>query len=669
MVKKIPAPNEVVVFRKRKEPSLGILTGVAGEKISVFSEEGKEVEVDFTKLVFGTGTKVGSDLTQHEKKLKLRELRKELEEKKSAVDLKTLWECVFDVKRELTLEELVELYFGGGSLENRDVLLLFWAVEKDDVYFTREEVGYKPRTPKEVEETLLRKDTERKKQIERKAAVRWARSIIEERENIEQEFDFTNYLELIKGYVIHLDKFERSSEAKSFMAEVGIRDVEGALEFLIKAGSWKEDDDPIFKRLRVTERFPKKVYEEVKKIIEEPDSEEGVEDLTGLETYSIDDEETEDIDDAISIKELPDGVMVGVHIANVSSFIPKWSLLDEEALRRGETIYLPEGHIHMFPPELIKEKLSLFSGSPKLALSLLVLFDEKFNIKSYRFTKSRILVRRNLSYTEAEDFLRKSPVGLKLVEIALWLRKKRMDAGAFIVELPDLKVRIDSEGKIRIRKIYMNTTPYILVSEFMILMNSLSGRLFKEKGIPAIFRSQSEPISEEARALDENDPLFPLKAVRFLKPARIGLSPEPHLSLGLDVYVQITSPIRRYLDLVLQRQMLGELEGRGAYYTEEELERLYLQIESGIREKKMIQRVRERYWLLKYLKDLQGKEISGIVSSVSERLAHVYLPDYLLEVPVPLTSEMVIKEGDKISLTIQHVDPLRRKIVLIPQPT
>jgi exoribonuclease R len=83
----------------------------------------------------------------------------------------------------------------------------------------------------------------------------------------------------------------------------------------------------------------------------------------------------------------------------------------------------------------------------------------------------------------------------------------------------------------------------------------------------------------------------------------------------------------------------------------------------------MIQRVRERYWLLKYLKDLQGKEISGIVSSVSERLAHVYLPDYLLEVPVPLTSEMVIKEGDKISLTIQHVDPLRRKIVLIPQPT
>jgi exoribonuclease-2 len=669
MIKRTPRPDEVVVFRKRSEPSFGVLRDSLGDRVSVFSEEGRELEVDSTRFVFSTGIKLGSELTQSEKKLRLRELRRELEEKRGNVDLRTLWECVFDAERELSLEELLELYFGKGEPLSEDVLSFFWAVEKDDLYFKRENGGYRPRAPKEVEETLLRKESERRRSIEQRAAIAWARSVIEGREFEEEGFNFTNYIELIKGYVIHLDRFERSGEAKSFLSQVGIRDVEGAIEFLIKTGNWREDEDPLFKRLGIDERFPKRVCEEAERVIEEPDPYEGMEDLTRLETYSIDDETTEDIDDAISIEEVPEGVMVGVHITNVAAFIPKWSLLDEEASRRGETIYLPEGHIHMFPPDLIREKLSLFEGSPKPAVSLLALFDENCNLKSYRFTKSRIIVRKNLSYTEAEGFLRSGFPRSRLIEIALSLRRRRLEAGAFIVELPQLKIGIKDDGGIEVKKIYMNTISHIVVSEFMILMNWLSARFFKEKRLPAIFRSQSEPILEEARALDEDDPLFPIKAVRFLKPSRVGLSPEPHLSLGLDAYVQVTSPIRRYFDLVLQRQMVGELEGEGISYTEEDIERLYMQIEVGVREKKIIERSRERYWLFKYLKGLEGRRIRGVVSSIRERGASIYIPDYLLEVPVSLTSEMVLTEGEEITLTVQSVDPLRRRIVLIPTPS
>jgi exoribonuclease II len=667
MIKKIPKINEVVVFRKRNEPSLGVMKESIGERISVFSEEGKDAEVDFRKVVLSTGINFTNELTQSEKKLKLRELRKGLEEKRSEVDLKTLWECVFDTDRELTLEELIDLYFGINNSCNDDVLLLFWAVEKDDLYFKRVERGYSPRAPKEVEEIHLHKEAEKRKAFERRVAIKWARDVIENREGVEQEFNFANYIELIKGYVIHLDRFERAPEAKSFMSEVGIRDVEGAVEFLIKSGSWREDEDPLFRRLGLKEGFSKKAVEESRKIIEEPDPEDGIEDLTSLDVYSVDDETTEDVDDAISIHESPEGIVVGVHISNVASFIPKWSLLDEEAARRGETIYLPEGHVHMFPPDLIKEKLSLFSGAPKLALSLLVLFDKKLNMKNYRFSKSRIWVKKNLTYIEAEDFFRKTQPGLKLIEIALERRRKRIEAGAFIAQLPDLKIRLGEDGQISVRKIYMNSTAHTIVSEFMILMNWLSGRFLKERRVPAIFRSQSESISEEARALDEDDPLFPIRAIKFLKSARIGLFPEPHLPLGLDVYVQITSPIRRYLDLVLQKQIIGELEGQGAAYTDEELERLYTQVEVGIREKKMIERARERYWLLKYLKGFEGKEITGIVSSLRETGVSVFLPEYVIEIPIALTSDMVLTEGDKINLIVERVDPLRRKIVLIPR--
>lgn len=666
MVTKNPKPNEIIVFRKRREPSFGILTGGLGEKVSVFSEEAKEVEVDFEKVVLSTGIRVVDELTQSEKKLKLRELRRGLEEKRDAVDLKTLWECVFDTERELTLEELVELYFGVNKLANEDLLLFFWAVDKDDLYFQREENGYRPRTPEAVGETFKRKESERKKQIEHSAAVKWARDIIEGNELTEQGFNSTNYLELIKGYVIHIDRFERAGEAKSFMSQVGIRDVEGAIEFLIKAGNWKEDEDPIFKRLGVDQRFPKKAYEEVEKIIEGQYALDGVEDLRRLEVYSVDDETTEDIDDGISIEEVPGGMMVGVHIANVASVVPKWSFIDDEAARRGETIYLPEGHIHMVPPELIRDKLSLFEGSDKLAISLLAQFDENFNLKSHKFTQSMIRVRKNLCYREAEGFFRNIPNGSKLIEIALNLRKKRVDAGALIIELPQLKIRIDEDAKILVKKIYMNTVAHIVVTELMILMNWLSARFFKERRLPAIFRSQPEQILEEARALDENDPLFPIRAVKFFKPSRVGLYPEPHISLGLDVYVQITSPIRRYFDLVLQRQMIDGLEGEGVCYTEEDIERIYMQIDVGVREKKMIERSRERYWLLKYLKESEGGQVTGIVSSLRDRGASAYLPDYLLDLPISLSSEVVLTEGEKINLTIESVDPLRRKIVLIP---
>ncbi|HEX3033588.1 MAG TPA: RNB domain-containing ribonuclease [Thermodesulfobacteriota bacterium] len=662
-----PRINEVVVFRKRREPSFGVVREPVGEKFSVFSEEGKEVEVTSDKVVLPTGMNLGDEFTQSEKKLRLRGLRKELDEKREGVDLKTLWECVFDGGQELTLEELSELYFGTDGDMSEDILLLFWAVEKDDLYFVRGEEGYIPRAPQEVEEAMLRKDAESRKALERKAALEWAKGINENEEQPSgRETNFTNYIELLKGYVIHLDKFERASEARSFMSEAGIKGVEGAIRFLMKTGNWKEDEDPLMKRLGVKEDFPKKVSEEAREVIQKPTFKGTEEDLTELEAYSVDDETTQDIDDAISISETAEGILVGVHIANVAGLVPRWSLLDEEAARRAQTLYLPEGHVHMFPPKLIREKFSLFEGVPKPALSLLVVFDERLNVKSYRFTESKVLVRKNISYNEAEGFLRKSPQGMKLIEIAFGLRKKRIDAGAFIVELPDLKVNVNEYGEIQVKKIYMNTISHIVVSEFMILMNLLAGRFLRENRIPGIFRSQRESVPEEARYLNEDDPLFPLKVVKFLRPSRVELYAEPHSSLGLDVYVQVTSPIRRYLDLVIQRQIIGGLQDGEAPYTEEELEKLKSQVEIGISEKRVVQRTREKYWLLKYLKDFEGQRIRGIVSSVRESGASVYLPEYMLEIPISLTSQMVFKEGNEVDVTVEQVDPLKRRIVVVP---
>lgn len=668
MTVKIPSKNELILFRKRKEPSFALFNETTGVKASIFSEEGKDITVDIEKIAYNSGIIIEGNFTHPEKKLKLREVRKNLEAAKDKLDLETLWACVGNEDYEITFNDIADFYFGDSDKSNEDSLALFWAVDKNEVYFKRGEAGYIAREGSEVKELIAKKETEIRRKEERKQALLWAKQLISGKSSDQIEnFDPAEYIDLIRNYIIHLEKYNRAAECKSFLSEIGIKDAEGAIEFLIKTGSWHEDEDPLLKRFSITQVFPKKVVQEVEQILEESFYDDNLEDLTHLEVFSVDDENTRDIDDAISIEETEQGATIGVHIANVAQYVPKWSAMDEEAIRRSETVYLPEHHIHMFPNELIQQRLSLVEGTECKALSLLVNFDKEFKIKGYRFTNSKIFIRQNISYEKASEYFDVDPVGNKIKQISETLRAKRLEAGALIIQLPQLKISIDEDSNITIRKNYMNSVAHRVISEFMILMNRMAGKFLKDNRVPGIFRSQPEPISEDARSHDENDPLFALHVVKYLRAPRVGLDPGPHMSLGIDVYAQATSPIRRYADLIIQRQIVSTLENDEPSYTEDELENLYPKIEIGIRDKKMVERNRDKYWVYKHLKNLEGTEINGIISSINNARASVYLPDYLFEVPVLLGSNFNLDESRDIKLIVQKVDPLRRKLSLTPK--
>ncbi|MCC6712133.1 MAG: RNB domain-containing ribonuclease [Candidatus Dadabacteria bacterium] len=665
ILEKLPRAGEVLLFRKRQEPSLGIFSHLEGNKAAVFSEEGREVTVDPDKIAFVSSVTITGDLTQSEKKLALRDLRRRLDEAREEIDLVTVWECFEGETREVPYKELAEFYYAGEGAGEFDALAFFWSVDKNDVYFRRGEAGYEPRARDEADEIIHRKEVEQKKKEEREKAVIWAKGIISGHALDLGDFTPDAFIELLRGYVIHLDKFSRAPEAKSFLSEIGIRDPEGTIEFLVKAGGWGEDEDPMIKRFYVRENFPDKVLAETERIMSGPAPKEGFRDLTHLDIFSIDDENTEDIDDALSMEEAPGGGMViGIHIANVAALVQKWGDADEEASKRGETIYLPEKRIHMFPPDFIRERLSLVKDTERLSLSLMVNVDEALSVKGTEFVASVIRVGRNMTYKEGTEYFLNDPVGMRMREFALRLRSSRLEAGALIVQLPQLKVRTGEGGAISIEKNPMNSEAHVAVAEMMILMNRTAGKFLKDRRIPGIYRSQPESVSEDARVLDDTNPLYPLQIVKFLRAPRIGLDPDVHRSLGIDVYTQVTSPIRRYADLVMQRQILSELQEGEPMYTEDELENLYPMIEVGIRDKKTIERNRERYWIYKHLKSLEGTAINGIISSTSGRRIGVYLPDYLFETTVSHGQETAVTEGDRVRLFVTKVDPLRRILTL-----
>ena len=663
----LPGINELIAYRKRREPALGVVLCVHPDKLSVLSEDGKRYSVEPKKVVLLTGITIPETLTDSEKKLEMRKWRRNLEEGKDSVDVETLWECIVEEQETVSFEEMLELYSGAEQVSLERRFLLFWAVDKNTVYLARGENGYLVRSREDVSRTLrsleLRKERERKAQ----AAVSWVRSVLSGEAPAAVDESHSEFLELVERYVIDLDGYERAKEAKGFLYEAGLKEVESAVEFLIKTGFWKKNDDPESKKIAFHFRHSQRALEEVEAVLSAGENFAGLADRTDIETFSVDSETTQDIDDAISFETRGDRITLGVHISNVAHAVSRGSFLDQGGLERAETVYFPEGRVDMFPRDLVSGKLSLTAGDLRPALSLFATFKaEDFTLTDYLFEPTLIRVSENLTYAEATEMLRSTQRGESLVSLTDSLRAERVDRGAFIVQLPQLNVRVADQGGISVSKDYMDSPAHNVVSECMILMNRLSGDFFDKNAVPALFRSQTQDIDPEARELDPEDVLFPVKVAKHLKPSFVGFAPETHKSLGVSRYVQMTSPIRRYTDLLMQRQLISWLEEQKICYSESELEDTNTRVSLATREIKNAQRGRQRYWLIRYLLENDIKGATGYVSSRGYNGFNVYIPEFLVELALSNSGGRVFDIGSELSLSIWGADPLRRRIRVSP---
>ena len=662
-----PSINELIAYRKRREPTLGVVLDVHPDKLTLLSEDGKHYAVELKKIVLLTGITVPETLTDSERKLEMRKWRRELEEKKDSIDLETLWQCVVGEQETVSFEEILELYSGTEQVSAEQRFLLFWAVDKNTVYLARGEDGYLVRSQDDVSKTLrtikLREEREERAQV----AIDWVRSVLSGQVPSVVDENHREFLELIERYVIDLDGYERAKEAKAFLYEAGLKEVESAAEFLIKTGFWGKDDDPESKKIAFHFKHSQRALEEVEAVLSVQGNLEGLTDRTDLEVFSIDSETTQDIDDAISFETDGDRVTLGVHISNVAHVVSRGCFLDQGALERAETVYFPEGRIDMFPRELVSGKLSLTAGDPRPALSLFATFNkEDFTLIDYRFEVTVIRVSKNLTYAEATEIFDQTQWGRSLIALTNSLRSTRVEKGAFIVQLPELKIRVGDREGVSISKDYMDSPAHKVVSECMILMNRLSGDFFGKNEIPALFRSQTQEIDPEARELDPGDVLFPVKVIKHLKPSFVTFAPEIHKSLGVACYLQMTSPIRRYTDLLMQRQLISWLGEQKICYSESELENTNTRVSLATREIKNAQRSRHRYWLIRYLLEKEIKGATGYVSSKGYNGFNVYIPEFLVELALSNAGGRVFDIGSELSLSIWGADPLRRRIRVSP---
>ena len=171
-----------------------------------------------------------------------------------------------------------------------------------------------------------------------------------------------------------------------------------------------------------------------------------------------------------------------------------------------------------------------------------------------------------------------------------------------------------------------------------------------------LYRSQKEPA--EKLPVDETGYIYYVfRQRRKLHPLVIDVEPAPHAGLGLDVYTNVTSPIRRYLDLVIQRQVSNYLCYGSPFYNREELEKVRLHVTPSLKDIETVKRNRMRYWILKHLRQRTGAEIPAIILDVMKTRYRIILTDYLITAEMKRDAGQDLSPGKEIMVRVKKSDP------------
>ncbi|MCM8543187.1 MAG: ribonuclease catalytic domain-containing protein [Lentisphaeraceae bacterium] len=586
---------------------------------------------------------------------KAESLSDQINSESAEIETEFLWELISENPKEYELAQLAENYFGESTPIQR--CALFLSIVNDTVHFKRKGVSFTPRSAEQVEEQEIAEKRKKEKEELKQRIIPWLTEAI--KKDVIEEVD-EEFLPILNQLEIFLYN-RKQNEATRYLSQIiGDDSLKITIFKLLQAcGKIDEKADKFLILAGINEYFSQRILETTESLSGDIDFSER-KDLTNILTFSIDDSETMDIDDALSLENLDNGgYKVYIHIADVSAYIEKNDILDDEAAQRVTSIYLPTKTVNMFPEKLSQGVASLVAGEDRAAMSFIVEFDENLESKDWEVVLSKVHVDKKLSYSVADEHIEAADelgnILSDLSKIAERIKNSRKEEGAAVFNRPELKIRVKDE-KVSVGLVERNSASRNLVSEFMILANSTAARFCARNDVPIIFRTQEKPEDLPETNEDVYDPILFERTIKCMKRSRLSLHPQSHGGLGVDFYTQLTSPIRRYTDLIMQRQLSAYLKGETLSYEPEELMSVLGVAESINSEVKEVQRQAESYWLHVYIKDsMIDTECGAIVISKAPGGYMIELDEIFHK--TRLMTQDKLKNGDKITIKIEKVKP------------
>ena len=647
--------GNIVEYIDRQKIICAVVLEVKNHRLRLLTETNREVNLSSSRLSHKCNK--GLELSMGRDKIieALKKIADRRETLISDINIKELWEVLNAEQEWIDLDTMTGFCFPDSSTADHESAVVR-AFFKNRLYFKFNHDRFFPNSEALVDlKAVQEKETVRRNQFITQGGA-WLKNIMQGHSAAGLQ-EHSEIINILKSYYLFEKESEHYTLGKAILAQAGIDSLNILFQILVEIGVFDKNENIDLYRYNIPLDFPANVMESAAELIasQSLESSNGQrKDLTALPVMTIDGQATLDYDDAISIVDHGDYYQLGVHIVDVGHYIKKGDVIDQEALARASSIYMPDLKIPMLPPGMAEDLCSLKAGELRPAISVMVNLNRSYAIIDYEIFASLIRVKHQLTYYDVNLVSEESRDIITLCEIAEKFRQLRFDNGAVQITLPDIHVWIDENGEAAVSKINRESPGRMLVSEIMIMANWLTARFLAENKAPAIYRSQPGP---KERLYKENEgTLFQnVMQRRYLSRFVLSPAPEHHSGLGLNAYVTATSPIRKYFDLATQRQVRAMLDLEEPY-NEEEIDRIIQLLEQPMGDVSRVQSNRSRYWLLKYLEKRIGQKEEAIVLLKRRNNYQIILNQYMLECDLPLSSGIELKPEDLIQVTIQHVD-------------
>lgn len=653
--------GKLVEFRVNGEPRLGVVDRPEGKKDwIVIDSDGHSHKLRPQRVDYEVpgGSYSSSDIPQ---------FFQEIQDYLDPSSLEVAWELLIEDGEAVTPADMASFLY------SEETAHLCYAAHRllseDKIYFKKKGEKYEPRSPSQVEEIKHQLEVEKQRQQEKAIFFEHIQQALAG-ETVEWSQSDRTRLDLLEKFVLHPEQNHRNAQDLLKELEQGTT-AEAAFELLVALKWWSPNENLFLKRSSYPLNFPQKVLDVSSSYLQNlpPDADSDRLDLTHLKVYTIDDESTEEIDDGLSVEYLDDGkVKLWIHIADPTRLVTPGDELDLEARKRSTTLYLPTGMISMFPVELATGPMSLRQGELCAALSFGVILDSEGAAEDFSIHASLIKPTYRLTYHDVDEMLQ---LGITaeaelavLADAAKKRHKWRQSQGSITIKMPEAIIKVKSEEEIIIELLETSISRQ-LVAEMMILAGEVAGTYCRENSIPVPFRGQPQPElpSEEELLLLPAGPVRACALRRCMPRSEMGTLPSRHASLGLDNYTQVTSPIRRYTDLLTHFQLKAHLRGDELPFPLDVMQQILYSVTLSAQEASFLERQTNRYWGLEFLRRNADQVWQGLVLRwlrEDEGLGVILLEELGLELPHRF--ERSVSLGDRLNVQVSRADPHRDEI-------
>ena len=653
--------NIVEYIDQQKIISAVILQEKKG-KLRLLNENNREVNFSEKRLSHISQICLDTSISRDSIVTQLKQLTQNRKKLSEAIDIKELWEILHEESEDIDIETMTLFCFDPPLTSDHEAAVIR-AFFHDRLYFKFNKIIFAPYTAEQVKTKKRQiKEAEKREILIQKGAA-WINDVLNNKNGSNTRID-QNIIDVLKSYYLFNNDSASYLTARNIIKKSPLNSPEQLFNVFVKAGIWDQNENTNLLAMQIPTVFSRDVLEQEKNLasaqtnfFDDPLRK----NLINTPLITIDGQSTLDFDDAISLENTETGYTLGIHIIDVDAYVKSNDPIDLAARDRASSIYMPDDKLPMIPPNLSEDLCSLKENEIRPGISTIIKMNRFFKILKYDIVPSIIKVHTQMSYTEANLLNGKNDPITTLYKIATLLREKRLKAGAIQITLPEVNVWIEENQEIGYLKIDRENPARMLVSEMMIFANSLMAEFLANNNMPAVFRSQPAPKQRLFKGIETSLTLNFMQR-KQLSRAMIGTDPEIHSGLGVKAYATATSPIRRYHDLLTQRQIKA-IFGYHKAYSKAELENILQSISLTIANVGRVQASRKRYWIIKYLESMRGSTYEALVLDCHRDHYNVLIKEFMFEAKLP-PSGIKLKYGDIVQVTIQHADARRDQLSL-----